>query len=656
MRVLASYRLAIAASILAMILPPGSLIGLPFGIWALVVLTRPEVRAAFKANRLRLRGGVLPHTTTAFWYPRRWKKLIFRDIPIALLVALGLRLFVVAPYRVTNDAVSPEIPKGSLLVVFKLAWSFSPGDIVVYRQGSEKWTGRVIQAGPMDGLVQIERRSKTPASVAVADIIGKAIFSTHGSQTPTVIVTGKVTDALTGRPIVGARVDDNRYGASPTQAPQYAWTDANGNFLLKTWYEEHTIAASAPGYKTKLETLLTKPFGKEKQVRMDFKLQPDNSGETLVFGPVIERVVIAVAAGRDCFLDLDTGKLFTPPDEIVKLFAAEGWIGRYLGHDSTQMQAWLRTSGVDVMAGGGEKGLTMFGGLALEALQPGGLILEWDRTTAEQVVKTLWAAEEQLAKVGESKPFTFMRVDGNLPKTFLFRTREGSLGVLQITGFTDNPPGVKIRYKLVQDLEPGQAAAQKPVFGPAQEVRLHDIGDRQGAGLFDIDSGKVFAPEPDLNQWPRDRRLEFIRSKGVDLMLQYHDQWGLITPKFGAIRLVMVASSLWDGCSKEQLDWELDRSDGGIETLDLTDAVMYRLGKETELPVTFAFATANGSRGLLQIIALTRNPNIALIRFKLLQEKGLPDPPSPEKPLRLLRTMAAFSATLPPRSHACARG
>jgi hypothetical protein len=34
--------------------------------------------------------------------------------------------------------------------------------------------------------------------------------------------------------------------------------------------------------------------------------------------------------------------------------------------------------------------------------------------------------------------------------TWFFKTRKGSIGLLQITGFTENPRGVKIRYKLVQ--------------------------------------------------------------------------------------------------------------------------------------------------------------------------------------------------------------
>jgi hypothetical protein len=36
-----------------------------------------------------------------------------------------------------------------------------------------------------------------------------------------------------------------------------------------------------------------------------------------------------------------------------------------------------------------------------------------------------------------------------LPVTYVFQTREGGQGLLQITGFTDNPRGVKIRYELV---------------------------------------------------------------------------------------------------------------------------------------------------------------------------------------------------------------
>jgi uncharacterized protein len=44
---LTAYWLAVAASLLAILTTPGNLIGLPIGIWALVVLSRREVREAF---------------------------------------------------------------------------------------------------------------------------------------------------------------------------------------------------------------------------------------------------------------------------------------------------------------------------------------------------------------------------------------------------------------------------------------------------------------------------------------------------------------------------------------------------------------------------------------------------------------------------------
>ena len=47
---------------------------------------------------------------------------------------------------------------------------------------------------------------------------------------------------------------------------------------------------------------------------------------------------------------------------------------------------------------------------------------------------------------------------------YWFETRSGLKGILQITGFTDNPRGVKIRYKLVQN---GNATGINPAVSPA---------------------------------------------------------------------------------------------------------------------------------------------------------------------------------------------
>jgi hypothetical protein len=48
MRRLENYWLAVSGSVLAMLITPGNLVGLPIGVWSLVVLSDSQVRAAFR--------------------------------------------------------------------------------------------------------------------------------------------------------------------------------------------------------------------------------------------------------------------------------------------------------------------------------------------------------------------------------------------------------------------------------------------------------------------------------------------------------------------------------------------------------------------------------------------------------------------------------
>ena len=135
------------------------------------------------------------------------------------------------------------------------------------------------------------RRLGFSLSVVALPILLGLLLTTNvlpDSSVPTFTVTGVVTDVVTGRPVAGARVDDNRYGASPGRVPQQAWTDANGHYELKTWYEEHLIAASAAGYETKLAILLTKPFGSERERRMDFRLRPAANSPAISLPPAAQ--------------------------------------------------------------------------------------------------------------------------------------------------------------------------------------------------------------------------------------------------------------------------------------------------------------------------------------------------------------------------------
>ncbi len=108
----------------------------------------------------------------------------------------------------------------------------------------------------------------------VLPALSRAKARHSASAQPSVLVTGLVIDATTGKPIAGARVSDNSYGAGPGRTPLETWTDSSGRYQMKTWDEEHTMAASAPGYESGTATLLTKVLGATQRAEIDFRLKP----------------------------------------------------------------------------------------------------------------------------------------------------------------------------------------------------------------------------------------------------------------------------------------------------------------------------------------------------------------------------------------------
>jgi RNA polymerase sigma-70 factor (ECF subfamily) len=108
--------------------------------------------------------------------------------------------------------------------------------------------------------------------------------STQASQ-PNLLVVGTVRD-VTGKPIPGARVADTMYGPGAQLGPQEAWTDVTGHYQLKTWNEEHAIAASAPGCELVTLLLRNQPASAAGKAEMNFRLMPAE-GEPLPVPPVV---------------------------------------------------------------------------------------------------------------------------------------------------------------------------------------------------------------------------------------------------------------------------------------------------------------------------------------------------------------------------------
>ena len=151
------------------------------------------------------------------------------------------------------------------------------------------------------------------------------------------------------------------------------------------------------------------------------------------FGPVIERVLVdsksafeseAERTNALIMIDFGSGALLAGP---AAMWAA----------DTSAQQAWMQTNGVDALAViPGVNGLV---GLDMKAVSVP--VEAWNDLSAVSVA-------EQLAQTN-SKNTILLGPGKSLPPTWLFQTRKGSAGILQITGFTENPGGVKLRYKLV---------------------------------------------------------------------------------------------------------------------------------------------------------------------------------------------------------------
>jgi hypothetical protein len=156
----------------------------------------------------------------------------------------------------------------------------------------------------------------------------------------------------------------------------------------------------------------------------------------LTFGPVMERTINRASTGTNFLLNFKTGELHAPPPEIA---SATGDIHR-----------WAQREGLDAAVGvlnGDNDVMTGFDMAALPA--PAQC---WEELAPA-------AAAARLEVQPPSSHSVMLYANGSRLETCVFRTRDGGIGILQLTGFVSEPPGLKIRYKFV-DRAPAPAQTQ----------------------------------------------------------------------------------------------------------------------------------------------------------------------------------------------------
>jgi len=176
------------------------------------------------------------------------------------------------------------------------------------------------------------------------------------------------------------------------------------------------------------------------------------AGSSLGFGPVMEATLPAARGdGETEILDLETGRCLTRP-------ALE-----FFDDDAAAMMTWTRTNGLNISG---------------RVWPDGSAACVTYNMTVAPVAAGCW--KEAAAKVisaipppapGEHSPSRLLLLRPDRAETYVFRTDEGTLGMLRLAGLTDDRRAVKIHYKLLQAR--GDMAQSAPMPGPANAGPLN---------------------------------------------------------------------------------------------------------------------------------------------------------------------------------------
>ena len=183
---------------------------------------------------------------------------------------------------------------------------------------------------------------------------------------------------------------------------------------------------------------------------------PPTAAQNLSFGPVVEQVIAPVAPNPDGFVyvNLEKNELMTSAVTLNDERAGgdpvphTGRFFKWIAESNADFAVYLRGTNVGLVP----LGTRMFYRIHHPEIRDD--FAQW--TPLE--VRSMVTDQEGPSGFGamQKAPSDFGSMDGpflafpTLPASYVIQTWQGAIGILQIAGFTNNPPGVKIRYKLVQ--------------------------------------------------------------------------------------------------------------------------------------------------------------------------------------------------------------
>ncbi|MCW5553112.1 MAG: protein kinase [Verrucomicrobiae bacterium] len=169
-------------------------------------------------------------------------------------------------------------------------------------------------------------------------------------------------------------------------------------------------------------------------------------------------------------------------------------------------------------------------------------------------------------------------------------------------------------------------ARQVPRFGPVRELMLnHWVDDSTGGEALDLDRGELLDLPKEFERLSEPVQTQWLKDQGADLLLLFdrvQGRWGLITVAGNELKLGLVPVEKWDTAKHEDLSQAFVAESVGLEIRQRGELRVYLFAANQHPPLTLAFHTARGARGLLQITRFTAQPESARLRYKLLQSSS----------------------------------
>ncbi len=224
-----------------------------------------------------------------------------------------------------------------------------------------------------------------------------------------------------------------------------------------------------------------------------------------------------------------------------------------------------------------------------------------------------------------------------------FESKPGSGVTLLVLKRTEPPkrtggasPSIRLAPGVIPNAQKPQEAPLQ--FGPVKELVITAKSEHKGNDALDLATGKLLDLPKDFDKWPADKQGKWFADNNVDLFVDVvlsagtypvMPQRGQLVPE--GLKLAAIANERWDNATDEKLRAALASITPGTAVItpghaDMPVAEVHERRGTTYFdiqwapPITFAFQTRKGARGILQILRYTEEPRGMRIRYKLVQQ------------------------------------